>query len=132
MSPLLAHVRVKWLAPEHGGRKTPIVASQGRYTPTARFSGADSHFGVVMEFEPSAGVNPEEATIRLVNPQLAEVRRSLLANARLDIMEGPRKVADCLVVSVEPAPQEAAIQFIRFDRFDPGQTATARPTPPES
>jgi hypothetical protein len=105
-----AHVRLKWLGPGQGGRKTPIAGGLGRYTPTARFSGADSHFGVILEFGPSAGENPEEATLRLLNPHQPEFRRGMIRDAQLDIMEGAHKVADCLVVSVVLVEDEAAVR----------------------
>jgi hypothetical protein len=101
MSELFARVRLSWLSPEQGGRRAPFVGS--RYAPTARFTGDELQdmFSVVIEFDQADSPNPSEASLGLLDPGLTDVRLRIRTGATLEIMEGPRKVADCSVLSTE-------------------------------
>jgi hypothetical protein len=73
-----------------------------RYTPTARFTGDDEVFSVVLEFA-TTGASPTEGTLRMLFPDLADIQARIRPGGSLEIMEGPRVVAHCLVLSSEPA-----------------------------
>lgn len=94
MSPLHS-VQVRWLTPIEGGRGTPFAG--GRYTPTARFAGEQEQFSVVMEFTPAGPTNPSAGTMRLLNPELLEIKKRIVPGVALEIMEGSRVVAQCNV-----------------------------------
>ena len=90
-------VDLHWLSPEEGGRSRPVHAD--RYTPTARFTGEQEQFSVVMEFPKNAGINPETGTLRLLNLELASIQGRIRPHVALEIMEGERVVAECVVES---------------------------------
>src|ERR1017187_10009497 len=74
------------------GRASPVT--NGRYVPTARFAGEEEQFSVIVEFgEAGAG----KGELRLLNPDLVQVQQRLRPGAALEIMEGPRVVASCVV-----------------------------------
>jgi hypothetical protein len=110
MSGRFARIEVKWLTAEQGGRSNPFVG--GRYTPTARFAGAsdDEQFSVVLQFDVADGPNPTNGSFELLFPDLLDIRTRIRSGTRLDIMEGRRKVADCLVLSAEPAGNEPVVR----------------------
>ncbi|MSQ94724.1 MAG: hypothetical protein EXR98_09235 [Gemmataceae bacterium] len=93
----LFRVKLGWLTAEQGGRKSPI--SGGRYTPTARFAGEQDQFSVVMEFHQSDGPIPTKGTLRLLFPDVIEIQRRIRPGVDLEIMEGGRIVANCVVES---------------------------------
>lgn len=101
MSPLLARVRFDWLPPEQGGRRTPWIGD--RYVPTARIAGDNELFSVIVRFETGDRPNPTQGVLGLLNPDLTSVCSRIHAGTRLDITEGPRKVADCTVIATEVA-----------------------------
>lgn len=107
MSQLFARVHLDWLSPAQGGRQTPLAG--GRYTPTARFAGTGLYeqFSVVLQLDASHGSSPAEGWLDLLNPDLVEVRARIRTGTRLEIMEGARKVADCVVTRLEPVAEEA-------------------------
>ena len=107
MSPFYP-IQVHWLTPEEGGRKTPIVG--GRYTPTARFAGEQDQFSVVLEFPQNAGACPTTGTIRLLFPDNVEVQQRIHPGVDLEIMEGSRVVARCVV---ERSEEGAAVNASR-------------------
>jgi hypothetical protein len=90
------HIQIRWLTRQEGGRSTPILGD-GRYTPTARFAGEEDQFSVVLEFpnEP----NRTQAALRLLCPDLVGIQQRLHPGISLEIMEGPRVVAQCVVQS---------------------------------
>jgi hypothetical protein len=100
MSEPVAEVRLHWLAPHEGGRKSPLQASGPPYAPTAYFRGdsvADL-FSVVLRFTRG---NTETAEMRLLAPEnLPEIVARLTPGAELRITEGARTVAECQVVAV--------------------------------
>ncbi|GEM_PF-5888184 len=101
-----SHIHLHWLTPEEGGRKTSIRG--GRYTPTARFAGEQDQFSVVLEFSQDCPANPTAGTMRLLFPDLVDVQRRILPGAALEIMEGARVVARCVIESSEQMPAVAA------------------------
>lgn len=92
-------IEVRWLTAEEGGRQ--ISFAGGRYTPTARLAGEAEQFSVVLEFPPNAAANPTKGTLRLLNPALLEVQRRIGPGVALEIMEGSRVVAHCVVESAD-------------------------------
>lgn len=108
MATRFARVRLNWLTSQEGGRTLPFAGP--RYAPTARFSGeGDSEiFSVILRFDDSDCPEPTNASLQLLNPEMADVQARIDAGARLDIMEGPRKVAECHVVKAESVLPEPA------------------------
>ncbi len=98
MAAPLAHVELRWLTPEEGGRKQPFVGA--RYAVTARFPGDSDYFSVVCFFSNPSQANPPEAELALLNPDLKDIQNRILAGGQLEITEGPKLVAHCQVVSL--------------------------------
>ena len=84
-------IELHWLTPKEGGRTTPFRGS--RFTPTARFVGEQDQFSVVLDFAPSNVPNPTKGVLRLLNPDLREIQGRIHTGTKLEIMEGPRVVA---------------------------------------
>jgi hypothetical protein len=95
-------IRLNWLPPAAGGRKSAFAGN--RYTPTARFSGKSDQFSVVLEFAPDAGAYPTSGTMRLLFPDSDDIAKSLHRGANLEIMEGSRLVASCIIESPDGEP----------------------------
>jgi hypothetical protein len=96
----VAEVRLRWVAPQEGGRKTPLQPSGPPYFPTAYFRGdsVDDLFSVVLRFK---GGNTQTAELRLLVPENdPEVVARLVPGTELHITEGARTVAECQVVAV--------------------------------
>jgi hypothetical protein len=104
--PLRFQISMRWLTPEEGGRKTPIRGE--RYTPTARFAGEQDQFSVILEFADRTVANPTKGTLRLLFPDLIEIQRRVGPGTALEIMEGGRVVAHCLVENLDGAVVVAA------------------------
>jgi hypothetical protein len=100
MSEPVAEVRLRWLAPQEGGRTSPLQPSGAPYAATACFRGdpiADL-FSVVLRF---TGGSTRTAELRLLAPEnLPEIAARLSPGTELRITEGARTVAECQVVSV--------------------------------
>jgi hypothetical protein len=94
MAPI-CHIQARWLTAEEGGRTTPIRG--GRYTPTARFAGEQDQFSVVLDFPGSNETNPSKGTLRLLFPDLVDIQQRMRPGVTLEIMEGARVVARCVV-----------------------------------
>ena len=101
----IATTRLHWLPSEQGGRKALPLGPV--YATTAYFQGetVSDLFSVVFQF-PEGTARPEmPADMRLLAPdRLPDVARRIVPGAKLVVTEGPRPVADCEVVSVDPAP----------------------------
>jgi hypothetical protein len=95
----ICQIELHWLTAEEGGRLTPVRG--GRYTPTARFAGEQDHFSVVLEFATADAANPTEGTLSLLVPEFGDFQRRIRPGAALEIMEGPRVVAHCVVGSLD-------------------------------
>jgi hypothetical protein len=96
----VAEVRLRWLSPQEGGRKTPLDPYGSPYAPTAYFrddSVADL-FSVVLQFTDGS---TQTAELRLLVPQnLPDIAARLVPGTELRITEGARTVAECQVVAV--------------------------------
>lgn len=95
-------VQLRWLTADEGGRATALRAR--RYTPTARFLNETEQFSVVLDFADSGAPNPTQAKLRLLRPELTEIELRLVTGTTLEIMEGARVVARCIVQSLHPDP----------------------------
>lgn len=91
-------VKLHWLTAEDGGRVTPFQG--GRYTPTARFVGETDPFSVVLTFAQAKSAGPTTGELRLLNPALTEIRQRIRPGVAIEIMEGARVVARCVVSEV--------------------------------
>ena len=91
----LYRIQLRWLTAAEGGRSNPIQG--GRYTPTARFAGEQDQFSVVMEFPQNESSSHLKGTLRLLYPDLVEIERRIRPGVALEIMEGGRIVANCVV-----------------------------------
>jgi hypothetical protein len=114
----VAHVALRWLTPEEGGRKQPFVGA--RYATTARFPGESDLFSVVCLFPDATLPNPARADLVLLFPDLVDIQRRILPGSHLEITEGPKVVARCQVTSLE-TPDNA---------FRPLSSCTGQPTTP--
>ncbi len=106
MSEPVADVRLRWLAPQEGGRKSPLQPSGAPHAATAYFHGDSvaDQFSVVLRF---TGGTTQTAELRLLAPEnLPDIAARLAPGTELRITEGPRTVAECQVVSVR---QEAVV-----------------------
>jgi hypothetical protein len=101
----ICNIQLRWLTNEEGGRATQFRGT--RYTPTARFVGEQHQFSIVVEFPTCNEKNPTKGTLRLVNPDLVEIQRRLRPGVPIEIMEGARVVAHCVVESLDGAVVEA-------------------------
>ena len=101
-------VQLHWLSADQGGRKIPIRGE--RYTPTARFAGENDQFSVVLEYPQPAERNSQKASLRLLNPRLVEISERIHDGIALEIMEGLRVVAHCVVDSSEIDPVAATMR----------------------
>lgn len=105
MAPI-CQVELRWLTTEEGGRATPFHGA--RYTPTARFAGEQDHFSVILEFAGNDVANPTKGTLRLLVPEFGDFQRRIQAGAALEIMEGGRIAARCVVENVADGAVVAA------------------------
>ena len=94
-------VKLHWLTSEEGGRINPFQGS--RYTPTARFAGETDQFSVVLTFAQGKKSGPTSGELRLLNPDLTEIRQRIRPGAAIEIMEGARVVARCVVAEMYEA-----------------------------
>jgi len=94
MAPIF-DVQMRWHSTTEGGRSNPFIGR--RYTPTARFVGETAQFSVVLEFAEETRANPAKGTLRLLNAGLFDVQRRFRPSVKLEIMEGARVVADCVL-----------------------------------
>jgi len=104
MTKPIATTRLHWLSPEEGGRKALPIGPV--YATTAYFHGetVSDLFSVVFQFPEGAARSDMAAEMRvLAADRLPDVVQRIVPGARLVVTEGPRPVADCEVVSVEPA-----------------------------
>jgi hypothetical protein len=100
MSEPVAEVRLRWLAPQDGGRKTPLEPCRTPYGATAYFRGDDvaDLFSVVLRFTDG---NTQTAELRLLVPEnLPDIAARLAPGVEIRITEGARTVAECQVVAV--------------------------------
>ena len=97
----ICQVQLRWLTAEEGGRKTPVRG--GHYTPTARFAGEEDQFSVVLQFADADVASPSHGTLRLLNPDLVEIQERVRPGIDIEIMEGRRVVAHCVVESLDGA-----------------------------
>jgi hypothetical protein len=101
----IATTRLRWLPSEQGGRKSLPLGPD--YATTAYFDGepVSSLFSVVFQFAEGAARPEMAADMRvLAADRLPDVVRRIVPGAKLVVTEGPRPVAQCEVVTVEPAP----------------------------
>jgi len=103
-------VQLRWLNPEQGGRSKPFGGD--RYVPTARFVGEQSQFSVVLEFPNNRAANPTNGTIQLLNPGLIAIDERLHPGVAIEIMEGPRIVAQCVVENLDVAADGVVVDGI--------------------
>jgi hypothetical protein len=94
----IAHVELRWLTPQEGGRRQPFVGA--RYATTARFLGENDLFSVVCFFPTPTQPNPSKADLALLNPDLVDIQRRIVTGIQLEITEGAKLVARCHVVSL--------------------------------
>ncbi len=94
-------VELHWLTADEGGRAIPFQG--GRYTPTARFAGEMESFSVVLTFAQSKVAGPTTGELWLLNPDLTEFRQRIRPGAAIEIMEGTRLVARCVVSEIPEA-----------------------------
>jgi len=112
MSHPIAHARIKWLAPDQGGRQRPPTGPV--YATTAHFGDLNELFSVLLRFEAATenGQNLGEAELTLLAPEnLPDIVGRLVAGCHLFITEGPRTVAEACVLSVREQPGNAAPPF---------------------
>ena len=110
-------IQMRWLTAEEGGRTTPYRGV--RHTPTARFAGEQDRFSVVLDFAEGNAANPTKGTLRLLFSDLHEIQRRIDPGVTMEIMEGARVVAHCVVESLDGAA------------ISDGAPMTARKYPPE-
>jgi len=94
-------VKLHWLTAEDGGRAIPFQG--GRYTPTARFAGETDAFSIVLTFGQAKSPGPTTGELRLLNPDLTEFRQRIRRGGVIEIMEGARVVARCVVSEIPEA-----------------------------
>lgn len=96
----IAHVRLRWLFPEEGGRSRPFAGRE--YAATARFAGdsEDELFSIVLRLDIQEKQGTPEAELSLLFPdRLPEILEKLVPGSKLWITEGRRVVAECTVTS---------------------------------
>lgn len=89
------NIQLRWMTAEQGGCSKPFGGE--RYATTARFVGEQDHFSVVVDFPNNRSANPPKGTLRLLNPDLVEIEQRLNSDSALEIMEGSRVVAQCVL-----------------------------------
>jgi hypothetical protein len=99
-------ITLRWLTAEEGDRKLPFMG--GRYVPTVRFAGEQDQFSVVVDFPGKSIANPTKGTLRLLNADLVNIGERVVPGAELEVMEGLRVVAQCVVESVHTNTVAAA------------------------
>jgi hypothetical protein len=99
-------IQMRWLTGEEGGRTNPFRGR--RYTPTARFAGEEEQFSVVLDFLQGDETNPTKGNLRLLFPDLVEIQQRFTPGITLEIMEGSRVVAKCVVESLAAGAGVAA------------------------
>lgn len=105
MAAPISDVEVRWLKPAEGGRKKPFCGS--RYAATARFSGEEELFSVILQFNQVDQANPVSGKLTLLFPDRADIQTRIAPGSKLEITEGARLVAHCQVVSVRRETIEA-------------------------